>query len=133
MSDLDSIILLLDERLNALIEVVRGQQDTQDLLLAKVDLMSTDLHVIADYCCIHNKITPLGLIPDAELAWKLYSAELAFKANLVDLVDVEDQEMPESEEENTGKGKGKEKEVVEDEENGEERIDHLPSDLKITM
>ncbi|GJJ11507.1 hypothetical protein Clacol_005740 [Clathrus columnatus] len=132
INSLDPIVSLLEDKLNVLIEVARGQQDTQDRLLAKVDLMSMDLHVVADYCCIHNKITPLGLIPDANLAWKLYSAESAFKANLVDLVDVEDQERPESEEENTGKGKGKEKEVVgeeSEEENEGEKGDHLSSDL----
>ncbi|GJJ10122.1 hypothetical protein Clacol_004348 [Clathrus columnatus] len=127
-SNLNPVVSLLEDKLDALIKVTCCQQDTQDRLLAKVDLMLTDLRVVADYCHIHNQITPLGLILDANLAWKLFSAELAFKADLVDLVDVEDQEMPESEEENTGKGKGKEKEVVE-EENEEEKGDHLPSDL----
>ncbi|GJJ12880.1 hypothetical protein Clacol_007126 [Clathrus columnatus] len=126
--NLDPIISLLEDKLNVLIEITHGQQDTQNQLLAKVDLMSTDLCVVADYCRIHNKITLLGLIPDTNLTWKLFSAELVFKANLVDLVDVEDQEILESEEEDTIKGKGKEKEVVE-EENKEEKGDHLPSDL----
>ncbi|GJJ11759.1 hypothetical protein Clacol_005997 [Clathrus columnatus] len=101
VTSLDPIVSLLEDKLGVLIEVTCGQQDTQDRLLAKVDLMSTDLCVVADYCRIHNKITPLGLIPDANLVWKLFSAESAFKANLVDLVDVEDQEMLESEEEST--------------------------------
>ncbi|GJJ10815.1 hypothetical protein Clacol_005043 [Clathrus columnatus] len=129
---LDPIVSLLEDKLNVLIEVARGQQDTQDQLLAKVNLMSMDLRVVADHCRIHNKITPLGLIPDTNIVWKLFSAESAFKANLVDLVDVEDQERPESEEESTSEGKGKEKEVVEEEneeENEGEKGDHLPSDL----
>ncbi|GJJ05997.1 hypothetical protein Clacol_000184 [Clathrus columnatus] len=120
--DLDPVISLLEHKLDALIEIARSQRDMQDQLLAKVNLMSMDLRVVADYCCIHNEIMPLGLIPDANLAWKLFSAESAFKVNLVDLVDMEDQEMPESEEEDTVKGKGKEK-------NEEEKGDHLPSDL----
>ncbi|GJJ10772.1 hypothetical protein Clacol_005000 [Clathrus columnatus] len=96
VTSLDPIVSLLEDKLDVLIKVMCGQQDTQDQLLAKVDLMLTDLCVVADYCRIHNEITPLGPIPDANLAWKLFSAELAFKANLVDLVDVEDQEILEN-------------------------------------
>ncbi|GJJ10132.1 hypothetical protein Clacol_004358 [Clathrus columnatus] len=132
ITSLDPIVSLLEDKLSVLIEVARGQQDTQDWLLAKVDLMLTDLRVVANYCRIHNEVTPLGPILDANLVWKLFSAESAFKANLVDLVDVEDQEMPESEEESTSKGKGKEKEVLgeeNEEENEGEKGDHLPSDL----
>ncbi|GJJ06927.1 hypothetical protein Clacol_001123 [Clathrus columnatus] len=62
---LDPIVSLLEDKLDVLIEVVHGQQDTQDWLLAKVNLMLTDLRVVADYCRIHNQITPLGPIPDA--------------------------------------------------------------------
>ncbi|GJJ06975.1 hypothetical protein Clacol_001173 [Clathrus columnatus] len=127
--DLDPVVSLLEHKLNALIEIAHGQRDTQDQLLAKVDLMSMDLCVVVDYCRIHNEITLLGLIPDANLAWKLFSAESVFKANLVDLVDVEDQERLESEEENTSEGKGKEKEVVgeeNEEENEGEKGNQLP-------
>ncbi|GJJ06690.1 hypothetical protein Clacol_000885 [Clathrus columnatus] len=127
--DLDDLVSSLEDKLDIIIEENRAQHNVQEKLWAILDLMSTDLHVVADHVREKKNLKTLGPIPDSSIAWKLIAAELAFKANLVDLVGVEDQDMPESEEENASKGKGKEKEVVEDEEDEVEKGDHLPSDL----
>ncbi|GJJ06928.1 hypothetical protein Clacol_001124 [Clathrus columnatus] len=103
-------------------ERLMRDKEEQIIISTKVDIKTESTSYL------HEVIGETNFMTDANLAWKLLSAESAFKANLVDLVDVEDQERLESEEEDTGKGKGKEKEVVE-EENEEEKGDHLPSDL----
>ncbi|GJJ15447.1 hypothetical protein Clacol_009725 [Clathrus columnatus] len=126
--NIEDLALVIEEKLDVIIKENRAQRDVQEKLWVILDLMSTNFCVIVDHVHEKKNLKTLGPIPDSSITWKLISAESAFKANLVDLVNVEDQDMPESEEEDTSKGKGKEKEVAE-EENGEERGDRLPSDL----